>query len=521
IRNPYVFTVADGNNAGRTRIGNNGRERNGDNYQAGNEHATLAQLGDGTGIVMFRTASKETLNGEAVYRRVQLGCASLTLTPQGAQLNVDKYVTRNRGNQYRQAHAPVAMAIDGGKAAAVFYNNRPNNPNNTQRYVQVFDAQCNSLSEQTLVMAKNNDDVCANAENGASVSVESRDGYERIVSGCGGNGNGRDDGWVYEVTIQRQGNGQYAVNKTWDLSVEPQEERTRMTLVNGPAGSNMVAACWSAGNTQPTNRGVRCGGIDTNVNGEQGANAQNRLLWRQYVARREGRIYQTQIKLTPDAAAPGQATATWQTLIKRRRRGKGQASLNLARLSFSRDGMQMVTAPIQGSFPGGDATHRSMIATQWGKDGAAENAIMLISSSVNGSPDAISVGQLLTWDGTQNTYMRRRQVSVGAAIDNAWISNIYGNNPTTQGRNHIQGLEIQNPYYGQAEGFQSNVKSFVAIAATPRLTDETKPNGREDKLALQLVLIPAVVAPDAKDPGAQDPVALDPSGDGTGTGTGT
>ncbi|MCG8424738.1 MAG: hypothetical protein MJE77_43160, partial [Proteobacteria bacterium] len=47
IRNPYVFTVADGNNAGRTRIGNNGRERNGDNYQAGNEHATLAQLGDG------------------------------------------------------------------------------------------------------------------------------------------------------------------------------------------------------------------------------------------------------------------------------------------------------------------------------------------------------------------------------------------------------------------------------------------------------------------------------------------
>jgi hypothetical protein len=517
VRNSTVFQIADGENCGRTNRDNDGRDRAGDNYQACAEHATLAQLNDGRDIVMFRLASKDVLDGEEVYRRAQLACSSITLTPQGPQLNVDKYVTRNNGNQYRQAHASVAVPIDGGQAVAVFYNNRPNE--NTERYAQVFDKDCNSLSAQTRVMQKNNDDVCASAENGSHIPWMDTDGVTRVAATCGGNGNGRDDGWAYETMFSRQPDGTYQIQKMWDVSIEPREERTRGTGMVIPE-ENLFAVCMSAGNAQPTDRGVRCYGVDLDPNGEQGANADSRLLWRQYVAQREGEIYQTQIKIVPSLTVANEATATWQTLIRRRRRGKGSTYLQTARVAFSRDGMDIMALPVQGAFPGGDATHRTMVATPWGKDGQEKDAIMLISTSVNGSPNAMANAQILSWNGETKTFYRERQVGLNSAIDNAWISNIYGNNPNTQGRNHIQAVVMSNPYYGVAGGFRSDVKTFVATAATPRLMREGT-DIAQDKLAFQLVLTPAVLAPDVvEDPVEEEPIEPTPDGeDDVGDGT--
>lgn len=514
VRTPTVLKISSGDEAGRTRVGADGRERALDSAQAGHEHASLTELNGGRNILVFATTSKATLNGEAVVDRVNLSCSAVELKAAGPELLVDKYITKNDGNQYRNAHATLALPVDGGTAALVTYNYRPENPNNTQRYAMVVDANCNVLAPQTLIMAKNNDDVCANAEPGALLNVESTPGLDRFAQQCGGNGNNKDDGWVVGFSVRKDAAGKFTIKKDYDVDIEPNEERTRGTAVLGPAGSNMIAVCASAGNTQPTNQGVRCYGVDVSANGQQGAEAQSRLLWRTYLARREGEVYQTQIKLAPDAAAPGAATATWQTLIQRNRKGKGETTLNIARLSFDRTGMKVLTPALQGACLGCDATHRSMIATKWGNDGSEKDAVMLITTSVNGSPDLNAQGQLLTYDSTLGTFATGKRQDIGSAIDNAWISNIYGNNPNNQGRNHIQGKEIPNPDYKVAGGFRPDVKSFVAIPATPRLfRDPNNPAaGLEDKLALQLVLIPAVLAPTVVDPAEPTaPATLDPS----------
>jgi MYXO-CTERM domain-containing protein len=502
IRNSHVTAIADGDNCGRTNRDENGRDRKGDNFQACAEHATLAQLADPKQIVMFRLASKDVLNGVDIFDRAQLACTSLTLTPTGPVVNIDKYVTHNDGHEYRNAHASYAVPIDGGKAVAVFYNYRPNN--NTERYAQVFDANCNSLSAQTRVMQKNNDDVCASLENDSHLVTGDSDGYTTVAATCGGNGNGRDDGWVYQTEFVRQPDGTYDIDKQWDVRVEPEEERTRMTATYIPE-LEMLGVCGSAGNSQPSNRGVRCYGVHTGA-GENGAEAQSRLLWRQYVAKRDDRIYQTQIKTAASITDPSEVTATWQTLVKRNRREKGAATLNTVRLKFSREGLDIVALPVQKIAPGFDATHRAMLAVPWGVDGQERDAVMLMSTSVNGSPNATATVQIFSWDAVQRQFVRHRQLGINSAIDNAWISNIYGNNPHTQGRNHIQSRVFTNPYYGDPTGFMPKVKTFLATAATPRKMREGT-DIAQDKLAFELVLTPAVVAPEAEpEPEPETPV---------------
>lgn len=522
-RNPVIVKAVDGNDAGRTRIGNDGRERKGDSYQAGNEHASISAIDTPAGkqVLMFATTSKETLNGEAVYRRVQLSCTAINLKAAGPEVVVSKYMTRNNGNQYRQAHASTTLSV--GDVAIVNYNNRPNNPNNTQRYAMVVGPDCTEVMPQTLIQAKNNDDVCANAENYSQFIAQQTANSIEVVGACGGNGNGADDGWLMSHTYTKQADGSYTVQENWDVSIENNEERTRMTGFAGAEGSNMAYFCGSAGNSQPSDKGVRCYGINTDPNGEQGNNAQSRLVWRQYIARREGRVYQTQPKLAPDPLTPNEATVTWTTIVKRNRRGKGQGTLNLARLKFSPTGVDMLQTPINNQiFPGGDSTHRAMMSVPWGEAGAEQNAIMIISSATTGSPTTISKAQVLTYNSTDAQFLRGKIQSLGVAVDNQWISNIYGNNPNTQGRNHLQATLVENPFYGVAGSFQSDVKTFAAMAMTPRNLDENKPNGREDKLALELVMVPTVLGTGVKDPTEADgPVALDPGNNNPDTDPGT
>jgi MYXO-CTERM domain-containing protein len=505
VLNTHITSIANGEDCGRINRDENGREKKGDNYQACAEHATLAQLNDGRDVVMFRLASKDVLEGVEIFDRAQLACTSVTLTPTGPVVNTDKYVTRNDGNQYRNAHASVAIPIGANnEAVAVFYNYRPNNPNNTQRYVQVFDKDCNSLSAQTLVMANNNDDMCASAENYSHIVTGATATETRVVATCGGNGNNDDAGWVYETVFEKKPDGKFTADRTWRLINIQDEERTRQTGTFIP-GENLFVACASDGNAQPTNKGVACTGIDTSIGGEVSNNARSRLLWKQYVARRDGRIYQTQIKLAPSLVDPSQVTASWTTIRKENRRGKGQSMMNLARLSFTREGMEIVALPVQLA-DGTDATHRAMISAPYGVDGQEKDAFLLVSSSLNGSPNSMAAAQVMTWDATAMQFVRNRRIGLNSAIDNQWISNIYGNNPNTQGRNHVQSKVIMNPYYGATTGFQTQIKSWVATAATPRRMREGATIA-EDKLSFELLLTPVQWAPEVVlPPEEEDPI---------------
>src|SRR5439155_25609977 len=75
-----------------------------------------------------------------------------------------RFVTNNQGNERRNANHPVAYSIANGAAIAVEYNYQPNNTNNTERYMQVFDAAGKTLMPQTRIYAKNNDDCSMNQD---------------------------------------------------------------------------------------------------------------------------------------------------------------------------------------------------------------------------------------------------------------------------------------------------------------------------------------------------------------------
>jgi hypothetical protein len=521
-----TMLLRNGDDAGLTRRGDDGRDRPADQYFPGSEQSTL-QMINGNEILIFTMASYR-INGNLPRNRSQLLCASVAMDPiNGPTLNSMQYVTNNDGNRRRNANHPetTKVSFGGQEYVVAYYNYAPDN--RARRYAQVFGPGCQSMSAQTQVMQKNNDD-CSETHGNLSFAVyEQTETYARIASADGCNGNGRDDAWMNAIRVDFDGDS-FSIDKEWDVSIESQEERHRGTIFLPAGTTNLAVECGTAGNNQPPRRGIRCYGVDLDPNGEQGANADSRLLWRQYIERYgdevDGKdIHPTQIRFAPILDGEGRATdtvlATWQRIEGRRRAGKGSARTMIQALTFSRDGMERIGTPQTDIFPASDATHASICSTLWGTTGSEQPRALMISSSVNGSTASFARAAVVGHDGTQAVL--DTTVGLRAAIDNAWLSNIYGNNPNTQGRNFISCNTVGNPGYGVSGGYMSDVKSFMAIPANTRRMREgdTIP---EDKLALELVLVPTVIdAPDAPEPGdGDDPDPADGDGDGDGTGNG-
>lgn len=498
---PHVdhVLVRDGKDAGEVSRGDDGRDQPRQAVYPGGEQAQMAQLASGD-ILLFGMGSYR-LNGALPTNRNQLFCAQIHIDPTaGPQVTALQYVTNNNGDRYRNAHHPRVTPIFGGEAVAVTYNYAPDNL--AYAYQTVFGAGCRALSERTLIVAKDNDNCSETGQQAEIVSYQDAT-TARLFSVHGCNGNGDDDSWAAITEVAKLGPDQYQVTAiTDDIRTESEEERSRPDVIRTSV-PDLAVVCLTAGNTQPPNRGVYCSGYDSRT-GE--------ALWRQAVAEKVDEVYRTQIRVRPILDASGtptdQAYVTWQELSQRNRKGKGSARLIAATIQVSRGGMSIQSLPQTDVYPGGDATHASQCATLWGTDGEAESRLVLVSGSTNGNPAALSSAHLIGWDGAARSLFHEQELNLGAAIDNGWLSNLYGENPTTQGRNYIQCLgDIRNPGYQVPDGYQADVKSFVAVAAHTRRMDPA--TGRaEDKLATELVLVPAVLAPGAPPP--------DDGGDDTG-----
>ena len=505
--------LRNGDNAGETNRQNRdnspiGREQALDQVGAGQEQAEMAQLASGE-IMMFGMGSYANItpfNGQ-VPNTIQGLCTSITMDPaEGPKMNVMKYVTNNNGDRDRNFNHPRVQSIFNGEAVAVEYNYAENN--HAETYVMVFGPGCEQLSQPTKIMAKNNDNCSENRD--APLVISQSATKARLFGQYGCNGNGRDDSWVagYNVVKNENGNGlnSYDVNKEYDISVEDNEERSRghVMLTGEP---DFAVACWTAGNAQPPNKGVRCAGINTaeNVNNNQ------RLLWREYVAQYENatKTYRTEIRTTSLLDAEGAPSplifSTYQESVggRRNREDKGNQQLMGMMLRATPEGLEKVTNVQTGLFNTGDPTHGEMCNTMWGTTGSEEPRALALSTSFNASTSSTAQLRLLRWDESDKKMVAERTIATGAAIDNQWISNIYGNNPNTQGRNFSQCVgNIANPGYGVEGGYLSDVKTFVGIPATTRRVREGELIYPEDKLATELVLIPAVVdAAPVADPG--------------------
>jgi uncharacterized protein (TIGR03382 family) len=497
--------------------------------QAGGEMPTLAMFKDGKSGMFFSMTTE--LKGVAAKHRVQLSAVPFALTQDATTGAVTatpdmagaKFVTDNVGNEYRNANHPTAYPILDGELIAVEYNYQPNNSNDTKRYLQVFNKAGAPVMGQTLLFQKNNDDASMCEDGKCSDTITLAPNKARIAGWRGANGNGDDDGWVsiHEVTCDA-GLTACTLAKIADLSVCPREERSHGAVTFG-TDPNTVIATWTEGNTQPQRDGTWIAAVNVGA-GQNGNNAQSRLLWKKQVDGRKDidgirtysmRAMQSRI-LTVDSAT-GKLAKTdkiiWRSGDLRGNNngnnGKGGTyyHMQMGVIEATAAGMKYIT-PLTDVAPdlvGLDGTHLGMAFALFGTTNALVPGITFLSGSQTGGGSSAQV-RAVTWDAATNKFASAGMQPI-APYDRHLYPNYLGNNPGNQGRNYANGKMIANPFVGTANNTDAHLMIFATTGKAPE--DMTKP---EIKLSQYISIVPVTQTPVASGGG---------TGAGTGTGTGT
>lgn len=459
------------------------RLRRTDSEQAGNEMPAFALFADGkTGLYFSMTTE---LNGVAAFHRVQKSLVPFTLI-QNADGSVEakpdltkaKFVTNNKGDEYRNAHAGTAFAIDGGAAVCAQYNYQPAGAGDTKLYIQCFDQAGTALLPQTEAFAKNNDD-CSMAET-IPQFIDKNGATERYVRWEGCNGNGRDDAWVNVFSITKTATG-YTYKRDYDLSVLAQEERSRGTCYIG-TDKTLAVCAGTEGNNQPQRDGTWLIGVDLTAGKFQGANQQGALLWKKQIGGRATvagvTTYSMRGTVVPVLAPDGKNTDTFfwragavQGNNNDNRKGGQYVENMVGVVQATRAGIQFVTKPTGLAYTallGNDGTHNLITAALVGAGADLKPALLVQNGSHTGGNGTSSV-RAVGWD--QTAGFTNLGTFAGAPHDRHLYSNYLGNNPGNQGRDHSFASLVTNPFFGQA----GNNDKYLTIYATTGKGDNMNP----------------------------------------------
>ena len=107
----------------------------------------------------------------------------------------------------------------------------------------------------------------------------------RMTCWAGCNGNGKDDGWLNDLTVKCTNDATGAATgcqilKNFDVSLCQREERSRGRCSIADADTNTAICTWTEGNNQPQQDGTWIAAVDISSSGEQGEGAQSRVLWK-------------------------------------------------------------------------------------------------------------------------------------------------------------------------------------------------------------------------------------------------
>jgi MYXO-CTERM domain-containing protein len=516
----------------------NGRLRK-TRYEESQEMAT-AKLLDGTKGLFVQMQSGAIGTTQPTHRQ------ALACTPFALQKNADgtvgaavtgaaKFITSNTGQDYRNANHQEIYPINGGANMLVTFNYRPQGTNQTNRYAIVVDSACNlvpvqnaagTTQKQVVIMQKNNDDCDMHqAGPGAGVVVSDAAGSTHIVYWAGCNGNGQDDGWVNDIQVTSVNNGAaFKIAKNFDLSVEPQEERSRGTCTVG-TDPNTAICSWTAGNNQPQREGTWVGAVDITPSGPKGENAQSRLLWKKRIQDQtifEGvRTYSVRANSGRVLDSTGALTdqIMVQTSLLRGnntndRKGGRYLAMFMGLATATKTGLtwDIPLTDITNQMLGIDATHlvESFALVQDDAKGAFLPAMTLMGGSHNGGGDSPADIKVLAADTTAKKFVDYGVQKAGASFDRHLYSNYLGGNPGNQGRNFASAMLVKNPFATAA----SDPKFLLMHALTAKdPADVMKP---EIKGSSYISLLPMFQAKAAVAP----PPAGMPSGQVGSTGTG-
>ena len=441
---------------------------------------------------------------------------SFTVNPPASAMYA-VWATDNDGNEYRNCNKPQLYNLADGALVGFEFNYQPEGTNDTRRYMKVFNWDLvpvevrnanNQVQEQVVVMAKNNDD-CDMHQSGAAPgvsyykSVAGGRAVTRIIKWAGCNGNGEDDGWANatEVDCTTTGPAQCTIRRLFDISLAQREERSRgrctVGRATGPA-ADMATCCWTEGNNQPQREGVWCSGIDISANGQNGQEAQSRILWKERIEHRTNmlvngdereyyamRMNSTRvIEMQPDGAL---APTDDVILTYGRNRGgnnndkKGGRSdatmvmvINATRAGYTE---VMPKTDVQRMLLGFDNTHVSVTDAVFGKGADVKPGFSLMVGSHLGGLAGNAEMRTIMYEPTTKEFVDLGQHDLGRSYDRHLYSNYLGNNPGNQGRNFASCDVVRNPF---SEMNGNHVTYFQACALTGKLPEHplsaTKPS---------------------------------------------
>lgn len=451
------------------------------------EQSVVAMFGDGkTGLVVQMHNDALVAGGPKALDRTQLGCFPVKLVQNadgtvGAAANgTPAFVTANIGQDYRNDNQPKIYPINGGQHMLITYNARINGSNNTERWAKVVDAQCveqpvvggantktnidQNGKPQIRIMAKNNDDCDMTQSDSAGEPVTDANGVTHLTMWAGCNGNGRDDGWINDVTVTKQANGSFKIDKNFDASVEPNEERTRGKCTTSSADPNTAICTWTAGNDQPQTDGTWIGAINIGPNGATGPDAQGRVLWKKLI---QGKKLVQGVKTYSVRANQGRILQVDSTgaLVKtdmlfvqtsdlrgnntNNRKGGRYLQMNLGVAKATAAGLTWVIpmTDVTAQMLGTDATHLTEVAAIIEDAGKQIPALAMHAGSENGGGTTTSSEvKFLAADVTAGKFVDYGTHQAGGSYDRHLYSQYLGQNPNNQGRNFAGALFVKNPF---------------------------------------------------------------------------
>jgi MYXO-CTERM domain-containing protein len=533
--------------------------------QPGEEMAHLAMFADGIHGLYFSMSTDlvDPANGSASNLptdRIQLALVPFALVKNtdgsiGAQpdftgvgTNTDttggaRFVTSNRGNEYRNANHPIAYAIDNGNAICAEYNYQPNNVNNTQRYMECFNTAGATVLPQTLIYAKTNDDCSMNQDKSSTWFINAVPGASagitesRMIAWRGCNGNGDDDGWAQGMQLEATHDAtntslvtKVTFKQTSDVALCQDEERSHGMCTTSASDVNTAICTWTEGDDQPQREGVWISAIDLTKTGDAS------IYWKQQIDGKKaisdgngGTINTYAMRAMHDRImtmdSTGNITPSDYIVFRsgsvrgnnNTDDGKGGTYMenNMAVIKADKNGMTY-TVPLQNmanNLQGLDGTHLGMSAGLFGTtDSPVPGIVFTMGSSTGGGTSAMM--RVVTWNQSANTFEDGGMLA-GAPYDRHLYSNYLGNNPGNQGRNYSGTEYIKNPF---ATGAPNEPAYLMAVTTTGKPMDEMPttqcPDCMKKKLAAFLTIVPVITTPASAGTGSGT------SGTGTGDGDG-
>ena len=484
---PTVLMVNDADPADLARVNDEGRLRKTDE-EGTNEQGVVKFFTDGKRALYVEMRTGALPSGERPVHNVQDACSPLELT-QAADGSVslvkrpgERFVTDNDGNENRNGNKPELMPVNGGKNMLLMFNYQPDGGSDTIRYAKVLDASCNEVpvrdasgkaQKQVVIMAKRNDDCDMHQSGEGPCDIASdAGGATHLTCWAGCNGNGRDDGWINDLTVTCESGADGSatactIRKNFDMSLAQREERSRGRCSVADADPDTAICTWTEGNNQPQRDGTWIAAVDISAGGEQGEDADSRLLWKeQFDGRKQSgdgvRTYSVRanqarvMQLRPDGSLERtdmlfMMTGDLDGSNRNNKKGGTYRAQQFAVLEATREGLTTMIPEqdLSDLLVGIDATHLTACPAVVGEGESLAPAISLLQGSHNGGGVQEPSVKLVGWDRTGNQLVDLGTRRAGGSYDRHLYSNYLGNNPGNQGRNFSGCALVKNPFAGQ------------------------------------------------------------------------